>query len=137
MEDRDIPNIFNGRKEILLYPSDSDPATAVPLGEVVADSTTILSEDESLHPTSENLSFKVELDNPAEILLLRRHPDVQRCLDYAKGMLDEIKAELNKFYRTAPPRNRKERRERAKVLKKKINRFNAYCRAKGIEISSK
>ena len=31
----------------------------------------------------------------------------------------------------------KERRARAKELKIKINRFNSYCNAKGIEISSK
>ena len=80
-------------------------------------------------------TFSIKADRPAELLLLT-YPDVQDCLDRAQNMLDEIKSEVKAFYTTDPPRNRKERRERAKVLKRKIERFNSYCKAKGIKISS-
>ena len=61
----------------------------------------------------------------------------KKMYNHAQSMLDEIKDDLKEFYQTNPPRYRKERRERAKVLKRKIERFNSYCKDRGIEISSK
>ena len=60
----------------------------------------------------------------------------QKC-ERAKSMLDDIQSEVKEFYQTNPPRNRKERRERAKALKQKIQCFNSYCKTNGIEISQK
>lgn len=46
MGDKDIPNIFNGKQEIMLFNADSDPTTAVPLSGVVEDSLSITSEED-------------------------------------------------------------------------------------------
>lgn len=136
MEDKDKPNIFNGKQEILIYPADSDLLTATPLGEVVADSLAIMSEEEPWKPKP--LSFTATFED-AEALknLVFMHPDVQKIMQRAQDMLDHIKEQLDLFYRLKQPLNRKERRERAKGLKVKIQRFNAYCKAHGIEIKNK
>lgn len=47
MKGKDMSNIFNGKQDILLFPADSDPATATPLDGVVADSLTIMSEEDT------------------------------------------------------------------------------------------
>lgn len=138
MDDKDKPNIFNGKQEIILFPAKSDLSTAVPLGEVVADSMSILSEEELSEEKPwkpKPLSFTATVeDAEAFKKLAYMHPDVQKIMQRAQDMLDHIKEQLCLFYRLKPPTNRKERRERAKELKGKIQRFNAYCKAHGIEL---
>lgn len=46
MEDKDIPDIFNGKQEIMLFQAEDNPALTTPLDAVVADSLTIISEEE-------------------------------------------------------------------------------------------
>lgn len=140
MGDKDTPNIFNGKQKVLIYPANSDPATATPLDGVVADSTSILSEEKSSEEEPwkpKPLSFTVTVED-AEALkkLAFMHPDVQKIMQRAQNMLDHIKDQLDLFYRLKQPLNRKERRERARELKGKIQRFNAYCKEHGIEIKN-
>lgn len=134
--DKDIQNIFNDKQEILLRPAECAPENSHYIKKVVAKSLTILSdsefENETSYPTEVNRSFKVELSHLPKWLF-----DADKRLDYAQRMYNEIKNEVENFYFADPPRNRKERRTRAKKLKIKINRFNAFCKDNGIEISSR
>ena len=139
MDDKD--NLFNGKQKIMLFSADSDLATTVPLDEVVADSLQIMSDDVELEDimdkfTPLKMEYLAQLTSvqPADLL---KFFGFKKMYNHAQSMLDEIKADLKEFYQTNPPRNRKERRERAKLLKRKIERFNSYCKDRGIKISSK
>lgn len=141
MDDKDISNIFYGKQRVFVKPADSDLAIIIPLGEVVADSLQIMSDDVGLEdimdkftPLKTEYSFSLTSEQIAE---LPKYFGFKKMYDHAQSMLDDIKGDLKEFYQTNPPRNRKERRARAKELKIKINRFNSYCKDKGIEISSK
>ena len=137
MNDKDTPNIFNGTSKIMLFHANSDHATASELGSVVADSLTILAEDD-LDDTNfapKPLSFKFTCDKTqaktlAEMFYIKQ-------FNHAQKLLDELQSEVKSFYTTNPPRNRKERRERAKMLKRKIDHFNSYCERWGIKVNQK
>ena len=62
-----LPNqdVFNGKHEIMLFPADSDIATAMPLGEVVADSLSIIDEgdEEDATPIYRTGYYSVDLAN--------------------------------------------------------------------------
>lgn len=136
MGDKDKPNIFNGKQRIFVASKDDvENWEELP---IVEDSVQYSGyyDCPDLSKSNEPIRFSIKVDHPAELLLLK-HPDVQKCLDRAQKMLDEIKSEVKAFYTTDPPRNRKERRARAKELKIKINRFNSYCKDRGIKKSSK
>lgn len=69
------------------------------------------------------------------------HPDFKKWLKdnpltHAQDMLDSLNKDLKEFYITKPPRNRKERRERARKLEKRIVRFKAYCKEYHIEFKN-
>lgn len=131
MEDKDRPFSFEGVKLGIIS---DDGFKELPIVENSVQHTGYYDCPE-LSKSNEPISFSIKVNHPAELLLLK-HSDVQKCLDRAQSMLDEIKSEVKAFYTTDPPRNRKERRVRAKDLKIKINRFKTYCKVKGIEISS-
>lgn len=139
MDDKD--RLFNGKQKISILPADSDLATFIPLVEVVAGSSQITSDDVELEdimdkfaPLKTEYSFQLTSD---QIANLPKYFGFKKMYDHAQSMLDEIKSDLKEFYQTNSPRNRKERRERAKVLKRKIERFNSYCKNRGINISLK
>lgn len=68
----------------------------------------------------EHLEFKKWLDdNP---------------LTHAQEMVDELNEDLRELHTTNPPRNRKERRAKARELKKNIARFKAYCKKYNLTI---
>lgn len=57
-------------------------------------------------------------------------------LNKAYVMLNNIKESLSLFYVCKPPINRKERRERAREIKREILRFKYYCNKNGIHIEN-
>lgn len=141
MEDKD--KLFNGKQRIFVASKDdAENWEELPIVENSLDYMSVRDKSEldpAIHDTidaltSKSYSFSITSEQIAE---LPEFFGFKKMYDRAQSMLDEIKGDLKEFYQTNPPRNRKERRERAKVLKRKIERFNSYCKDKGIEISSK
>lgn len=102
---------------------------------VVEDSTML--KYEQSHGDTDDVSWKMSQaeynffveNNPYVKALLKDGPIVK-----ANEMLKSIKEDIAMFYKFKPPLNRRERRERAKALKKKIARFKVYCKENNIEI---
>lgn len=102
---------------------------------VVSDSITMeecdksaIREKANFNPLS--LSFDACIVDNSEIARLLRSVKLEK----AKEMHDSIKKEIKDFYVSNPPRNRKERRLRAREIKNDIIRFKEYCKNNGIEI---
>lgn len=96
---------------------------------VVEDSVKISVEDEYTEPIPINkMSFSIQVDGDVSNIFAESNPVM-----HAQDMLDTLKKDLKEFCVSKPPRNRKERRTRARELEKKIARFKAYCKENNIE----
>lgn len=82
---------------------------------------------------TDKLSFSVNAEGNGVKELCKEAKSLLR----AQEMLDAIREELALFYHQKPPRNRKERRERGREIKRHIERFKRYCRENHIELKNK
>lgn len=99
---------------------------------IVKDSVKISAEDERTAPIPINkMSFSIKFDGDASNIFAESNPVM-----HAQDMLGVLKKDLKEFYVSKPPRNRKERRTRARELEKKIARFKAYCKENNIEFKN-
>lgn len=126
MEDKDL---FGSPNQI--YFCSKGDATNLPPLPVVADSTIWEAPDPETTPIlDENgkpLSYSFECKPTKEI------DKLFRPLNIAQRMLDDLKRDARDF-NTNPPKNRKQRRERQRMIREKLKRFNAYCREHNITL---
>lgn len=131
MEDKDFMEFG---KRMLYFAPKGDIDNLQPLGEIVESSSELEDAEPMAYPKGD-MSFKFELDKPMEIDLKSFYENVPE-VKQAYKMLENLQKDLDRFYKTNPPKNRKERRERARELKKKIIRFNQYCKDNNLEIAT-
>lgn len=131
MEDKDFMEF--GKRMLYFAPKD-DIDNLQPLGEIVENSIEFEDAEPVSYPKGD-MSFSFELDKPMEIDLKSFYENVPE-VKQAYKMLENIQDKIKSFYTTNPPKNRKERRERARELKRKIIRFNQYCKDNKLEIAT-
>lgn len=139
MGDKDTP-LFDGKNRTLTF---YDVSNRAPIGDrIIADSLAYevpMAEDSIEISTSSDghtdpipvnkMSFSFKVDKGVN--------NESKLLSSAQKKLDAIKQELTMLYHLNPPRNRKERRERGREIKRRIERFNRYCMENHIELKNK
>lgn len=142
MGDKDTP-LFDGKNRTLTF---YDVSNGAPISyRIIADSLAYevsMAEDSVEISTSSDghtdsipmnkMSFSVDVEGNVSEIFAVPQPIIR-----AQEMLNTIKEELTLFYHQNPPRNRKERRERGREIKRHIERFNRYCRKNHVVLKNK
>lgn len=125
-------NIFSGASRLFFAPKGTADFKEFPIVEGSLDIKD--KEEECFKATLPPIktSFKMQFDDILDVLERYLH---SQALDRANEMLESIKEDIAKFYTTDTPKNRQERRKRAKELKKRIARFKAFCKGHNIELN--
>lgn len=144
MGDKDSPldGLCDGKERVLTFYDVTD-------GKGIGDSIIADSLAYELPVVEDSLRFDEDHDklvdpfpkNKMSFSFICRHPDFKKWLNdnpltRAQDMSDALKRDLEAFYVSNPPRNRKERRTRARELEKKIARFKEYCKENNIEFKN-
>lgn len=125
-------NIFSGASRLFFAPKDTVDFKELPIVEGSLDIKD--KEEEYFEATLPPLktSFEMQSDDILDVLERYLH---SQAIERANETLESIKEDIAKFYTTDPPKNRQERRKRAKELKKRIARFKAFCKGHNIELN--
>lgn len=128
MEDEKLKGLFDSPNEI--YFCSKDDATIMPPLPVVADSVKFEAHEPTPLHNPKSFSFSFECD-PIEGLT--RSLGIARSLNTAQRMLDDLKRDARDF-NTNPPKNRRERRKRQRMIRDKLKCFNEYCKLHNISL---
>lgn len=124
----ELKNLFGKAKMIYFAEKGSADYKTLP---IVEGSVKMDDDRPEFEPKPISLSFNMCIASDGDFVEL-----YDRGIERAQEMLDSIKKSVRDFYVTDPPRNRKERRKRAKKIKDDIVRFRAYCKNHNIEIKT-